>query len=131
MGVSRERRSTRYHKTPGADLHLMLAVWGNTEGGVNHANVRLRPHLILSQIGRQLFEIEGSVDFLVLYMSFNLAELLKENLAVVVKLFTGAHTLSLLRFKGGHRVRGLRRRGAVVCSLLFWWLRWGSNPHAQ
>jgi len=73
-------------------LGHVLAVVSSTESGINHLNIGLHPDLVLSQMGRQLPEIERSVDFLILYVPFNLSKLLNENLAVVVKLLTGGHT---------------------------------------
>jgi hypothetical protein len=75
----------------------VLAVVSSGKSGINHASVGLRPDLVLSQMGGQLCEIEGSVDFLILYVAFNLGKLLNENLAVLVKVLTGGHALSLLR----------------------------------
>jgi hypothetical protein len=70
---------------------LRLAVASSTESSVNHASIGLRPDLILSQMGRQLSEIERSVDVLTLYVLFNLGKLLNESLAVLVKILAGTH----------------------------------------
>ena len=67
----------------------------STESGVNHAGIGLRPDLVLSQMGRQLSEIERSVDFLILYVSLNLGKLLNKNPTVPIKLLTRIHILSL------------------------------------
>ena len=79
-------------------LRHVLAVVSSTESGINHFNIGLRPDLVLSQMGRQRSEIERSVDFLIVYVPFNLGKLLQESLAVVVKLLTGRHTLSPILF---------------------------------
>ena len=75
----------------------MLAIVSSTESGVNNASIGLRPNLVLIQMGRQLSEIERSVDFLILYVPLNLGKLLSKSLAGRVKVLTGGHTLSLLR----------------------------------
>ena len=64
-------------------------------------------------MGRQLPEIEGSVDFLTRYVPFNLGKLLNENLAVMVKLLTGGHTLSLLGSAGELAITKANRRFIV------------------
>ena len=75
----------------------MLAIVSSTEGSINYASIGLRPHSVLSQLGRQFCEVEGSVDFVILYVPLDLGEVFTEGLAGLVEVLTGGHTLSVLR----------------------------------
>jgi hypothetical protein len=88
---------SRQLRSDSAHLALILCVACFTRMRFPRTTVCLRPDLVLSQMGGQLCEIEGSVNFLILYVAFNLGKLLNEDLAVLAKVLTGGHTLSLLR----------------------------------
>lgn len=100
LGVIRGAAGEKFDAAFAPELRLQLvAVHWSIEGSVNDDRICLHPDLVLVQIGRQLCEIEGSIDLLVLYVSLNLAKLVKERLAVLMELLTGTHTPSLLLFQ--------------------------------
>jgi hypothetical protein len=63
----------------------VLVIEVSTQSGVDHASIGLRPDLVLTQMGRQLSEIERSIDFLIFHVAFKLGKLLSKRPAVSMK----------------------------------------------